>query len=210
MSFRGLVFIGLTIPIFLLMGSSAIFSGRTAILSPESNFDMPPQLLGNLQDGDVILRKGNTLLSELIALNFPEAEGMSHCGFIFKIDNHYQVIHTISKSLSDIDGIRMSPLEDFIRDAKQHRICIIRYYKELNSAAMKEKCLILLKQQIPFDDDFDLNDSSRMYCSELLRQIYLDEGEKDFFQKRKIAGVSVIDLSTFFNPKLFTPVYKNY
>ncbi len=36
---------------------------------------------------------------------------MSHCGFIFKIDDQYQVIHTISKSLSDIDGIRINTLE---------------------------------------------------------------------------------------------------
>lgn len=210
MSFRDLAKLGLTILILLLIGSSAIFSGRTANLSSESNFAIPALTLGKLQDGDVILRKGNSLLSELIARNFPAAEGMSHCGFIFKIDNHYQVIHTISKSLSDIDGIRMSSLEDFIREAKQNRICIIRYHKELNSNEMKEKCLLLLKQKTPFDDNFDLSDSSKLYCSELLRQIYLEEGEQDFFQKRKIAGVSVIDFSTFFNPKLFTPVYKNY
>ena len=75
---------------------------------------------------------------------------------------------------------------------------------------MKERCLALLKQKIPFDNDFDLNDSSKLYCSELLRYVYQEQGEPDFFEMRKIVGVSVIDFSTFFNTELFIPVYKNY
>jgi hypothetical protein len=210
MSFKDLTLLGLTSIIILLIGSSARFSSRTANLSEEKNREFPPLSILQLKDGDVILRKGNSVFSELIARNFPAAEGMSHCGFIFKIDDQYQVIHTISKSLSDIDGIRINTLEEFVQEAKQNRICIIRYHKKLNSVSMKARCLVLLKQKIPFDNDFDLNDSSRLYCSELLRKCYLEQGEPDFFQLRKIVGVSVIDFATFFNPELFTTVYKNY
>ena len=210
MSFKDLSLLGLTSLIILLTGSSAIFSSRTVNLSKEENCEFPPLSLLQLKDGDVILRKGNSVFSELIARNFPAAEGMSHCGFIFKIDDQYQVIHTISKSLSDIDGIRINTLEEFVREAKQNRICIIRYHKKLNPVSMKERCLTLLRQKIPFDNDFDLNDSSQLYCSELLRNVYMEQGEPDFFQMRNIAGVSVIDFATFFNSDLFTTVYKNY
>jgi len=201
---------GLTFSLILLTGSSAISSIRTANLFVESAFEFSQLSSLELKDGDVILRKGNSILSELISRNFPAAEGMSHCGFIFKIQDQYQVIHTISKSISGIDGIQMNTLEEFINEAKQNRICIIRYHKELNSAAMKKRCLVLLKQKTPFDNDFNLNDSSELYCSELLRKVYLEQSEPDFFKLRKIAGVEVIDFSTFFDTKLFTPIYKNY
>lgn len=210
MSFRDLTLLGLTSLIILLTGSSAISSSQTANLSLNEKCEFPPLSSLQLKDGDVILRRGNSIFSELIARNFPASEGMSHCGFIFKIDGQYQVIHTISKSLSDIDGIRINTLEKFVREAKQNRICIIRYHKKLNSDSMKERCLALLKQKIPFDNDFDLNDSSKLYCSELLRYVYQEQGEPDFFEMRKIVGVSVIDFSTFFNTELFIPVYKNY
>lgn len=75
---------------------------------------------------------------------------------------------------------------------------------------MKRKMPRTSKTKIPFDNDFDLNDSSKLYCSELLRYVYREQGEPDFFEMRKIVGVSVIDFSTFFNTELFIPVYKNY
>jgi len=210
MSLKDILLRGLTFSLILLTGSSVISSVRTANSFMESACEFPQLSSLKLKEGDVILRKGNSVLSELIARNFPAAEGMSHCGFIFKIEDQYQVIHTISKSISGIDGIRMNTLEEFIREAKQNRICIIRYHKELNLAAMKKRCLVFLKQKTPFDNDFNLNDSSKLYCSELLRKVYLEQGEPDFFKLKEIVGVEVIDFSTFFDTKLFTLVYKNY
>ena len=74
MSFKDLSLLGLTSLIILLTGSSAIFSSRTVNLSKEENCEFPPLSLLQLKDGDVILRKGNSVFSELIARNFPAAE----------------------------------------------------------------------------------------------------------------------------------------
>ena len=64
---------GLTFSLILLTGSSAISSIRTANLFVESAFEFSQLSSLELKDGDVILRKGNSILSELISRNFPAA-----------------------------------------------------------------------------------------------------------------------------------------
>jgi len=160
-----------------------------------------------IQEGDIILRKGDSVLSHLIARNLAPADDMSHCGMIFRVDGRLQVIHTISKAISDIDGIRINTIEDFITEAASGHYCIVRYQKPLGIKTMKSEALHLLKQRVPFDHDFDLETSSHLYCTELIRVLFLKSGEQDFFSKRKVLGKQILDFAPFFNPNHFETVY---
>ncbi|MDD2331685.1 MAG: YiiX/YebB-like N1pC/P60 family cysteine hydrolase [Candidatus Cloacimonetes bacterium] len=208
MSFRQVI--SFTIVLFIIIGSSAGSSSEAATFLVSEGIAHFPPISISLQTGDVILRRGESLVSELIARSFDKSEGMSHCGFIIMMSDGYYVVHTISKVLSGIDGIRITPLKDFIQGAKGRKYCIIRYHKPIDGNALKTKNIKYLKQRVPFDDDFDLDDARKMYCTELIRQVYLDLGEPDFFHYRKVLGKPVIDFSTFFDTRLFGLIYKNY
>ena len=74
-----------------------------------------------IQDGDIILRHGNGLVSDLIVKSLHEEFDISHCAIITKKNNDFVVIHSVSQSLSDYDGVQSQSLKSFVKSS--HKIC---------------------------------------------------------------------------------------
>lgn len=159
-----------------------------------------------IQEGDVILRRGWALASDLIARFFGHSSGMSHCGIVVHHQSRWQVIHTISGLISDQDGIRITPLTDFIREAAGHQITVKRLRADFDSLAVRSHSFRYLQMEIPFDHAFDLENNSRLYCTELIREVFIAAGLPDFFHYDSFAGKPILDFSTFFDQTLFLTV----
>jgi hypothetical protein len=153
--------------------------------------------LALLQSGDIILRKGNTLVSDLIAMAFPKGDELSHCGLIIACESGFQVMHTISGTLADQDGIRINTLQEFIAGADKQRYKIVRPRYPYNRAKAIAAANRLGDQHIPFDEQFDLDDSNRLYCSELIRNVAMEGGAKDVFHYQRVGAKRVIDMASF-------------
>lgn len=119
-----------------------------------------------LKSGDIILRKGEGILSEFITHYLTDTLSVSHCGIIIKDKKGLQVIHALSKSVSDTDGVQICTLDKFIEESIPHSLIIIRYKKD-TVGQIASQALYYLHEHKPFDNKFDMQDSSAFFCSEL-------------------------------------------
>ncbi len=155
-------------------------------------YHLTPEEISKLKDGDIILRHGFGLVSDLIVEQLDENYDLSHCAILCKDSNHYYVIHSVSSSVSPADGVQSQELEPFIRDSWKNSVVVVRYKGDTtkgSNSGLSRRARAYLKQEIPFDNSFDINDSSEFYCTELLWKCIMNEyGDDilmDHFNKRK-------------------------
>ena len=149
-------------------------------------------------------------MSDLIARNFSQCENMSHCGIILRDGKEAYVVHTISGAISAQDGIRREPLSVYINFADEHKVLILRSINPLQTQGIQSECDRLLKAKVGFDHEFDAEDASALYCSELVRDVYLASGLPDKFHYTSRYGIKYIDFGSFFDTKLFSRIYQTY
>lgn len=186
----------------LILGSSAP-AGRASSFKPfpldcVPRFDLDDS---QFEEGDIVLRKGRTFVSSLISLASPQ--DVSHCGILVRQDSLWQVIHTISGKISDQDGVRINTLDEFIAAAEDHAIIHCKPAIPVDRTALVRLSRYYLHKNAPFDHSFDLEDSSRLYCSELIRCVYMESGTGDIFSYQTIAGKRIIDMQSFFDRQYF-------
>lgn len=129
---------------------------------------LPTELYVSLQSGDLILRGGYGLISNSIVYLLNEPRSISHVGILVKADGHWQVWHTLSGSVSEIDGPRSELLTDFLKQSRPDALLIVRP-KGGDTGELLCQANLLLMAKIPFDQQFDLTDSKALYCAEFVR-----------------------------------------
>ena len=84
-----------------------------------------------------------------------------------------------------VDKIKMERLEDFFAHDKAKQGAVVRFTDSLECA---EKAAQYAKEffekEILFDHDYDLDDSTRMYCTEMVWLAYLKAG-RDITNRRR-------------------------
>lgn len=140
--------------------------------------------INKLKDGDIILRHGFGLVSDIIVETLGEKYDISHCAIIVKDRGDFNVIHTVSQSLSDFDGIQSQSLKRFVSDSKKNSIIVVRYKKGNCNSLISQRAKFYLSKKLPFDHDFDLKDSTKLYCTELIWKVIKDAYHKDIFENQ--------------------------
>lgn len=146
----------------------------------------------NLQDGDVILRKGFGLTSTLAK----QADGeWSHVGLLHKKQGLWYVIHAHPKDEDHLrDGVQEESINAFLNDSSD--VIIVRIAKNIfEGQEAKKKAEMLIG--MPFNATFESNRKS-LYCSELIAVVFPNE----HFEIRKtyipsIGEVNLIPPSSF-------------
>lgn len=128
-----------------------------------------------LQDGDIILRRGHGMVSDMIAKLLAEPFDISHCGVIAERDGELWVVHSVSNNVSDFDGMQAHRLPVFVRQSKPGSVIVTRLRTDDDRTGIARKARHYLRQQLPFDHHFDRQDSTHIYCSELVWRILRDE-----------------------------------
>jgi hypothetical protein len=134
-----------------------------------------------LEPGDIILRRGSGIVSDFIADVLKETYDVSHCGIIAEHDSALWVIHSVSSSLSDFDGMQAHRLQAFVRQSKPGSVVVSRLRTTQDRGPIATRAKGYLRRQVPFDHHFDLEDSTTIYCSELVWRILRDEYGVDVF-----------------------------
>lgn len=163
-----------------------------------------------LQNGDIILKKGYGVVSELVTKTLDDGNPFSHAGIVYKKNDTTFIIHSISKEFSNIDGVQKTLLDTFLLDCKPHTIRIIRWK---NMIALRERlaniALHYSSKNIPFDYQFDYKNPNKMYCNELLYHCLINVNDSDFFVKKVVNKTELLTFSCFLDTNLFTFV-SNY
>lgn len=136
-----------------------------------------------IKDGDIILRRGHGLVSDYIVKSFNEKNKITHCGIIKKNKNKLEVIHSESSSFFIEDGIQKQNFDAFTDAAHKNSIIIVRYNRceEQELKKITKRAGYYLKQKIPFAYICKPEDTTRMFCSEIVWHVFLDEFGRDVF-----------------------------
>jgi len=136
-----------------------------------------------IRNGDVILRYGYGLVSDYIVNKFDEPYTISHCGIIRKIGNKLEVIHSESGSILSKEGVQVQDFDSFTDAGHKNSIIIVRYNKCTNEDLNKitDFAQYYLDKKIPFDYGFNPDDTTAMFCSEIIWHVFKDAFNKDIF-----------------------------
>ncbi len=155
------------------------------VIAPDKNYRLSLEEKNSLQEGDIILRRGDGLISSMINnLNHADYQ-ITHCAFLTKRKEKWHVIHTVSSSLSDEDGVQIETLDKFTSHSIKNTILVLRFQADsLTRSSFIDKANVYLEQHVPFDNHFNILDTTQFYCTELIYRVFLDVLKKDVFEDR--------------------------
>jgi len=122
--------------------------------------------LALLREGDFVLRLGYGLVSYTLEMQGGSV-GVSHIGVLVKDSADFEVIHSISGSMAELDGVQKISLEDFLQEARPNSLIAVRF-KNSNEKLITNEARRLLAARVPFDLSFDLKDTTKLFCSEFI------------------------------------------
>ena len=127
-------------------------------------------------EGDLIFRKG--LGAKSGAVLYADVSGIySHVGILVRQDSAFRIVH-VTPGEQPEDLIKSDSPEEFWASGKAEHGAVYRLKDASPYAAeAAQQALRLLHKGILFDHDYKLNDSTRMYCTELVWYLYLLTGK---------------------------------
>jgi len=128
-----------------------------------------------LQEGDLVFRKGTSAASRVV-LAADRSSGYSHIGIVVKDSHQWKVVHTVPGETDQEcpeEVIKKELLSQFFASKKAVSGAIFRL-DTIESVSRKaaEKALTLFERKLLFDHKYDLEDSTKMYCTELVFFVY--------------------------------------
>ena len=169
------------------------------------------------EEGDIVFRKG--LGTKSNAVLHADKNGIySHVGIVVKQDSLFMVIHITPGEREDgetEDRIKIELLEQFFSLERAQCGAVIRLKDSLEYATNAgQEAFRMLREGILFDHDYLLEESGKMYCTELIWHAYLSAG-KDITRGRRstienvplYSGTYIFPSDIFENDE-FTIIYK--
>jgi hypothetical protein len=143
------------------------------------------------REGDVVLRYGTGFWSAWFRDASRHEKRFSHAGIVISDDNMLYVVHS---SASDINGqgtVRQEPLGEFLEEAKD--FAVFRFHV---SDEIRQRIGLYARSFLgrPFDALFNLDDESRLYCTELVMLSVNRAAGKEMIGPEWINGVPVVTL----------------
>ncbi|MGV8111602.1 MAG: YiiX/YebB-like N1pC/P60 family cysteine hydrolase [Lentimicrobium sp.] len=161
----------------LMLGQSADrnLSGIPAEATPLNESPALPAL----NDGDIIFRKGRSLVSAVVMMNDPTT-AFSHVGIVVHRDGEPFIIHAVPGE-PDENGdekVRCDKTADFISHDKASRYAVYRLCSDTAgfSARAASKAMEYYHEKLAFDKAFNIKSDDRLYCTELVWKAYLSSG----------------------------------
>lgn len=136
-----------------------------------TEYALTPSEKSRIQDGDIILRYGYGLVSDMIVEEFNEEFAISHCGIVLKDSTgNSKVIHSESSSYFSFEGVQLQDLDSFVDASHNNSVMVVRLRNKSPAelSNISRNALYYARKRAPFDYSFDMADSSEIYCAELI------------------------------------------
>lgn len=199
-------FLTLILPLLITFGVGCKAPSKRDVFSAYSLSSIEKSLL---QEGDIVLRHGYGFVSNTIVKTLAEEYAISHAGIIVKDKSgRLKVVHAVSQSISDFDGVQDVDLDTFVRDSQPGSIVVVRYKGDSDRAdqLISERALHYLDRKIPFDYSFSFEDSTRFFCSEFIGRVLADVYGQNVLLQLYPAGISSLEklsFGVFLEPETF-------
>lgn len=126
-----------------------------------------------IRTGDLIFRQGISTASELV--RHLDTQQFSHVGLLIKYRGLWHVLHAVpGESDDNRDTVKLEPLNQFLRKDRCEKAEVVSIPCS-ETVSQHAAQYALTKLGLPFDDTYNLSDSSKYYCTELVWQAYLHQ-----------------------------------
>ena len=121
--------------------------------------------------GDLIFRRGKSFVSQLVLLSDKQSQ-YSHVGVVIIRNNTPYVVHAVPGETenNEPEYVKLETIPEFLDVTKSADFAVYTLknkYRNIGDMVAK-KALDYFEQQIEFDASFNLEDHSRLYCTELV------------------------------------------
>lgn len=144
-----------------------------------NNNQVPDIPVDMLQQGDLAFRRGEGFTSDIVAYNDRDGR-YSHIGIIVDSDSGLMVVHSVPGNHPRQPGsdiIRIEHIDQFFAPNMASCGEIVRLELDSTQRAMIGKMAIeKVIAKIPFDHNYDLSDTTKLYCTELVKLLYQNAG----------------------------------
>jgi hypothetical protein len=166
-------------------------------------YPMSNEEKGLIHSGDIILRRGYGFFSEAIVKSQKDPNAFSHCAMVIKTHDSLSVLHALSSSVAEFDGVQIQSLQRFLNESLPNSIRIVRFKTTSDTIQMLEaKLSSYARTKKPFDHSFNNADTSEFYCTELFHHSFKQVLGRDIFINAKL-NTNAYDLSIFKDTSLF-------
>ena len=130
-----------------------------------------------LQEGDIVFRRGYGFASEMVVYN--DADGKySHVGVVVNSEKGLMIAHSVpGGDAEENDIMRLERIEQFYSAESSSCGEIVRMELDsLQRRRLSEMAVAKANEKIPFDHNYDCQDTVEIYCTELLQLLYSHVG----------------------------------
>ena len=127
------------------------------------------EILHYIKNGDILCRLGEKIWSPIIKELSPNDKRYSHLGIIRIENNNIYVIHSEALANDKLNFVKKTLLSDFLSKAQS-----VGIYRLINIEGEKISDMSINYIGYPFDWQFDMDDDSKLYCTELLYVLLKD------------------------------------
>ncbi len=125
------------------------------------------EAIANVRDGDLAVRCGRDFTSQSLRKLNRRDTRFSHCGLVRIEQNQAFIYHAMGGEFNPTQALIREPLVDFVNP--NHEICFAIFRLDSTLVSLERTFAQIdrdYQNKLPFDMDFDLNTTDRMYCSE--------------------------------------------
>lgn len=136
--------------------------------------------LDQIREGDLAFRCGSGVLS--FSVTSLEGGGQySHIGVLVRTPEGWMIAHAVPGEREfdgDFDRVKTETPEVFFSSARASRGCLMHTGLTDSCALshLRASALQLARDSVRFDPLFNLDDSSKVYCTEFIWRLFLNEG----------------------------------
>lgn len=131
-----------------------------------------------LRAGDIVLRCGSGLTSRAVIVA-DNGGNYSHVGIVVDSSGVMMIVHAVPGEHdfpNDFDRVKMDEAKTFFLTTRTKNGRILRYSDSIVAQKAAKAAHRLYKSGIIFDHEYDISDTSALYCSELVEYAYKQAG----------------------------------
>jgi len=132
-----------------------------------------------LKAGDVVLRRGSGLLSHAVLMAEGNRGVYSHVGIVVDSAGVMMIVHAVPDEPDyegDPDRVKMESPESFFRSIRAQRGEVLRYRDSSVAQEAAGFAVEVYRRHTLFDHDYNDDDTTAMYCTELVLHAYAKTG----------------------------------
>ena len=149
-----------------------------AVLTLPDHRDLPTP--GGVRSGDLVFIRGKSVRSAVVCLLEGSDRAYSHVGLTVLEDGRPFIIHAEPAHDAASDRVMKEPWDTLVSPKRIAGATVFRVVTHTSGNALgilaSNAAEQYWKEALPFDHDFDLMTSQKLYCTELVWRAYLTTG----------------------------------